>query len=145
MGDQKFIVHASECTLRRCSRLHLQSLAPSPFWAYVVVYGQFSLCDLHKEGLCPRSGDINRLDDDDDDDDFIEINFLHAVRSNTVSFVVGTTVTETRYYIKCVSNFRLKNQLTKQKATIICLKSIWNFVKVSIYFFNFLLFMETLL
>jgi hypothetical protein len=98
-----------------------------------------------RKACAPGVGTLTGLMINDDDDDFIEINFLHAVRSNTVSFVVGTTVTETRYYIKCVSNFRLKNQLTKQKATIICLKSIWNFVKVSIYFFNFLLFMETLL
>jgi hypothetical protein len=24
-------------------------------------YGLFSLCVIHKEGLCPSSGDINRL------------------------------------------------------------------------------------
>jgi hypothetical protein len=27
----------------------------------VVVYGPFSLCVIHKEGLCPSSGGINRL------------------------------------------------------------------------------------
>jgi hypothetical protein len=27
----------------------------------VVGYGPFSLCVIHKEGLCPSSGDINRL------------------------------------------------------------------------------------
>jgi hypothetical protein len=27
----------------------------------VVGYGLFSLCVIHKEGLCPSSGDINRL------------------------------------------------------------------------------------
>jgi hypothetical protein len=26
-----------------------------------VGYGPFSLCVIHKEGLCPSSGDINRL------------------------------------------------------------------------------------
>jgi hypothetical protein len=26
-----------------------------------VNYGSFSLCVIHKEGLCPNSGDINRL------------------------------------------------------------------------------------
>jgi hypothetical protein len=32
-----------------------------PYWARVVGYGPFSICIIHKEGLCPRSGDINRL------------------------------------------------------------------------------------
>jgi hypothetical protein len=27
----------------------------------LVSYGPFSLCVIHKEGLCPSSGDINRL------------------------------------------------------------------------------------
>jgi hypothetical protein len=27
----------------------------------VVGYGQFSLCVIHKEGLCPSSGGINGL------------------------------------------------------------------------------------
>jgi hypothetical protein len=78
------LLHASEGTLSRWSRLHMQSLAPtnlhwasvlvyspfslcvihgptSPHWARVVGYGPFSLCVIHKEGLCPSSGDINRL------------------------------------------------------------------------------------
>jgi hypothetical protein len=33
----------------------------NPLWARVVGYGPFSLCVIHKEGLCPSSGDINRL------------------------------------------------------------------------------------
>jgi hypothetical protein len=42
--------------------LHLQSLAPTnPHWADVVGYGPFSLSVIHKEGFCPRSGDINGL------------------------------------------------------------------------------------
>jgi hypothetical protein len=42
--------------------LHLQLLAPTnPHWACVVGYGPFSLCVIHREGLCPNSGDINRL------------------------------------------------------------------------------------
>jgi hypothetical protein len=66
MDDQKFyffeFLRASEGTLRRWSRLHLQSLAPTnPHWARVVGYSPFSLCLIHKEGLCPSSGDINRL------------------------------------------------------------------------------------
>jgi hypothetical protein len=40
----------------------MQSLAPSnPHWARVDGYGPFSLCVIHKEGLCPRSEDSNRL------------------------------------------------------------------------------------
>jgi hypothetical protein len=67
MGDQKpyhlELFRASEGTLSRWSRLHLQSLAPTiPHWARVVgYYGPFSLWVIHKEGLCPSSGDINRL------------------------------------------------------------------------------------
>jgi hypothetical protein len=46
--------------------LHLQSFAPTnPHWARVVGYGLFSLCVIHKEGLCPSSGDIT--DDDNDE------------------------------------------------------------------------------
>jgi hypothetical protein len=42
--------------------MHLQSLAPTNLhWARVVDYGQFSLCVIYKEGLCPGSGGINRL------------------------------------------------------------------------------------
>jgi hypothetical protein len=52
----------SEVTLSRWSRLHSQSLALiNSHWARVVDYGPFSLCVIHKEGLCPSSGDINRL------------------------------------------------------------------------------------
>jgi hypothetical protein len=32
-----------------------------PNWARVVGYGPLSLCVVHKEGLCPSNGDINRL------------------------------------------------------------------------------------
>jgi hypothetical protein len=56
------LLRASEGTLSRWSRLHFQLLAPTnPHWARVVAYGPFSLCVFHKEGLCPSSGDINRL------------------------------------------------------------------------------------
>jgi hypothetical protein len=61
----KFIFSSSslwEGTLSRWSWLHLQLLAPTnPHWARVVGYGLFFLCVIHKEGLCPSSGDINRL------------------------------------------------------------------------------------
>jgi hypothetical protein len=33
----------------------------NPHWARVVGYGLFSLCVIHKKGLCPSSGDIHRL------------------------------------------------------------------------------------
>jgi hypothetical protein len=33
----------------------------NPHWTRVVGYGLFSLCVIHKEGLCPSSGDINSL------------------------------------------------------------------------------------
>jgi hypothetical protein len=56
------LLRASEGTLSRWSRLHLQSLAfTNPHWAGVVGYGLFPLCVIHKEGLCPTSEDINRL------------------------------------------------------------------------------------
>jgi hypothetical protein len=59
------LLRASEGTLSPnglTSRLHLQSLAPTnPHWARVVDYGSFSLWVILKEGLCPSSGDINRL------------------------------------------------------------------------------------
>jgi hypothetical protein len=33
----------------------------NPHWARVVSYCPFSLCVIHKEGLCPSSGDIDWL------------------------------------------------------------------------------------
>jgi hypothetical protein len=33
----------------------------NPYWARMIGYDLFSLCVIHKEGLCPSSGDINRL------------------------------------------------------------------------------------
>jgi hypothetical protein len=43
---------ASEGTLSRWSRLHLQSLVPTnTHWARVVGYGLFSVCVINKEGL----------------------------------------------------------------------------------------------
>jgi hypothetical protein len=54
---------ASEGTEKRCwSRLHWQSLKPTnPHWPCMVGFSPFSLCVIHKEGLCPSSGDVNRL------------------------------------------------------------------------------------
>ncbi|RVE50005.1 hypothetical protein evm_005358 [Chilo suppressalis] len=57
---------ASEGTLSRWSRLNLQLLAPAnPHWARVMAQSPYS---IHREGLCPSSGDINMIADDDDDD-----------------------------------------------------------------------------
>jgi hypothetical protein len=53
------LLRASEGTLSRWSRLHLQSLAPTkPHWDRFVSCGPFSLCVIHKEGLCPISGGV---------------------------------------------------------------------------------------
>jgi hypothetical protein len=42
--------------------MQLQPLAPTnPYWARVVSYGLFSLCVIHKKGLCFSSEDINSL------------------------------------------------------------------------------------
>jgi hypothetical protein len=54
------LLRASEGTLSQ-SRLHLQSLAPTnPHWVRGGLWPS-SLWVIHKEGLCPSSGDINRL------------------------------------------------------------------------------------
>jgi hypothetical protein len=54
------LLRASEGTLSRWSRLHLQSLkSTNPHWARMVGYGPFSLCLIQEEGLCPSRGDIN--------------------------------------------------------------------------------------
>jgi hypothetical protein len=53
-------LRASEGTLRRWFRLHLQVLTPTnPHWTRVMGYGL--LCVIHKEGLCLSSGDVNRM------------------------------------------------------------------------------------
>jgi hypothetical protein len=39
----------------------LYNIPTNPHWARVVGYGPFSLWVIHKEGLCPSSGEINRL------------------------------------------------------------------------------------
>jgi hypothetical protein len=56
------LLRASEGTLRRWSRLHLQSLAPTnPHWAPVVGSCPVLLMVIHEKGLCPSSGVINRI------------------------------------------------------------------------------------
>jgi hypothetical protein len=49
---------ASEGTLSRWSGCIVSTHSQ---WVRVVGYGPFSLCVIHKEGLCPSSWDINRL------------------------------------------------------------------------------------
>jgi hypothetical protein len=49
-----------------CFGRHVKPLVPvafalDPHWPRVVGYGPFSLCVIHKEGLCPSSGGINKL------------------------------------------------------------------------------------
>jgi hypothetical protein len=52
-----------------CFARHVKPLVPAafagistnPHWVLVVDYGPFFLCVIHKEGLCPSSGNINRL------------------------------------------------------------------------------------
>jgi hypothetical protein len=55
------LLRVSQGTLSHWTQLHLQSLAPtSSHWARVMVNGLFT-CVIPREGLCPSSGDINRL------------------------------------------------------------------------------------
>jgi hypothetical protein len=55
-------LYASEGALSRWSRLQFQSLATTnPHWTRLVGYDPFSLYVIYKDGLCPSSGDINRL------------------------------------------------------------------------------------
>jgi hypothetical protein len=59
---KNLLSRAPPCFGSRCSRLYLQSIAPTnPHWARVVGYGPFFLCVIHKKGLCPSIGDINGL------------------------------------------------------------------------------------
>jgi hypothetical protein len=63
--------------------MYLQSLAPTnPHWACVMGHGLFSLCVIHKEGLCPRSGGINRLMINDYDYLFITYDGLSVFSSS---------------------------------------------------------------
>jgi hypothetical protein len=54
------LLRASQGTLSRWSRLHLQLVPTNLHWVRVVGYGLFSLCVIQNESLCPSSG-INRL------------------------------------------------------------------------------------
>jgi hypothetical protein len=53
MGYEKFIITST------CFGRHVKPLAPAAFVVShqpPVGYGPFSLCVIHKEGLCPSSG-----------------------------------------------------------------------------------------
>jgi hypothetical protein len=39
----------------------LKTLHTNPHWAREMGYCPFSLCVIHKKGLCPSSGEINKL------------------------------------------------------------------------------------
>jgi hypothetical protein len=39
----------------------INNKATNPHWGPMVGYGSFSLCVIHKEGLCPSIGNINGL------------------------------------------------------------------------------------
>jgi hypothetical protein len=75
----------------------LQSLAPTnPHWARVVGYGPFSLWVIHKEGLCPSSGDINRL--------MIMTNFMAIFIMSSVSnyyIIVSYFINSKLKYLVC--------------------------------------------
>jgi hypothetical protein len=56
MGDQKFIICLLLVSVAfAVISTHQPALGPRGG------YGTFSLCVIHKEGLCHNSGDINRL------------------------------------------------------------------------------------
>jgi hypothetical protein len=40
---------------------YINTSPTNPHWARVVGYGPFSLWVIHKEGLCPSNGDIDRM------------------------------------------------------------------------------------
>jgi hypothetical protein len=65
MGDQNLLSRAAPGLAK-----HVKPFVPATFavvstqqpaLGIVVSYGPFSLCVIHKEGLCPNSGDINGL------------------------------------------------------------------------------------
>jgi hypothetical protein len=59
---KNLLSRASPCFGRQVKPLVPAAFAiTNPLWAPVVGYGPFSSCVIHKEGLCPSSGDINRL------------------------------------------------------------------------------------
>jgi hypothetical protein len=65
MGDQKFIISSSSVLRKAVKPLIPAAFAVvsthHPALVRVVGFGPFSLSVIHKEGLCPSSGDIIRL------------------------------------------------------------------------------------
>jgi hypothetical protein len=66
MDDQKFVISSSSVLRRNVKLLILAafkvvSLHQSTLGPCGGGYGRFPLCLIHKEGLCPNNGDINRL------------------------------------------------------------------------------------
>jgi hypothetical protein len=63
MSDQKFIMSSS--SVLRKGRQDVPAIFAvvgiKSHWARVVGYGSFSLRVIHEKGMCPISGDINRL------------------------------------------------------------------------------------
>jgi hypothetical protein len=59
-GKKKYrkYLRASEGTLVSAA---FAVVSTNPHWDRVVGYGPFYLCIIHNKGLCPSSGDINRL------------------------------------------------------------------------------------
>jgi hypothetical protein len=57
------LLHASEGTLflATVSKCRFTVVSPHQSALDPRGYGPFSLCVIHKEGLCPCSGDINKL------------------------------------------------------------------------------------
>jgi hypothetical protein len=61
MGDQKFI-NSNSSNYSLCFERHVKLLVSAVSTpTRVVGYGPFSLYVIHKEGLCPSSGDNNTL------------------------------------------------------------------------------------
>jgi hypothetical protein len=56
-------VEANEKRIQAEFRKYMSSINPptNPHWARVVGYGPFSICVIHKVGLCPSSGDIRLM------------------------------------------------------------------------------------
>jgi hypothetical protein len=62
MGDEKLIISSFGRHVKPLVLAAFAVLTPTnPHWACVADYGPLSFCVIDKEGLCPSSGDINRL------------------------------------------------------------------------------------
>jgi hypothetical protein len=84
---------------RPCSERHVKPLVPALFaslaptysyWARVV--GPFSLWVIHKEGLCPSSGDINRMM-------MMIMNDVHRIEGKVLFLILFWTPHEAKIHI----------------------------------------------